>query len=168
MSEFVIRRALLSDAASLSAFASDQFRATYSSVTPPQDLEEYLSATFTIELQSEEIASPEGDVLLAVFDDIIVGYAHIIHEAGVTPSAFLKRIYVDQSWKGRGIASALLTEVIAKAKAFGADRITLTVYEHNARAVAFYRKTGFTVTGKEVFHVGEDKQTDFVMEMTIA
>ncbi len=162
--EFTIRSALPSDAVSLSDFASKQFRATYGADTPAADLEAYVSKSFTTEKQLQEITNSDDAVLMSVVGETIIGYAHFKFEAGVTRSAFLNRIYVEQSWKGKAVGSALLTEVIGKARGLGADRIKLTVYEKNARAVAFYKKAGFAVVGTEVFAVGEDRQTDFVME----
>ncbi|MBL8577176.1 MAG: GNAT family N-acetyltransferase [Mesorhizobium sp.] len=162
--QFVIRAASPSDAASLSDFASQQFRATYSADTPAPDLEAYISENFTAEKQSEEITHSGSDVLIAAIGEKIVGFAHVEFQAGLTPSAFLNRIYVEQSWKGKAVGSALLAEVVGKARGLGAERIKLTVYEKNARAVAFYKKAGFSVIGTEVFPVGEDRQTDLVME----
>lgn len=148
----------------LSDFASRQFRATYSADTPASDLEAYIARSFTAEKQFGEIADSGGYVLLATVGETIIGYAHVQFEAGATRSAFLNRIYVEPSWKGREVGAALLAEVIGKARGLGAERIKLTVYERNARAVAFYRKAGFAVIGTEIFPVGEDRQTDLVME----
>jgi ribosomal protein S18 acetylase RimI-like enzyme len=36
------------------------------------------------------------------------------------------------------------------------------VWEHNARAIAFYRKAGFEEIGLTVYVVGSDAQTDRV------
>ena len=44
-----------------------------------------------------------------------------------------------------------------------ADRIVLAVWENNPRAIAFYRKCGFTVTGAQPFVLGTEVQTDYVM-----
>lgn len=165
--QFVIRPALISDAALVSDFAAEQFKATYGADTPPSDLETYISKSFTTEKQREEIESSDGHVLLAVSRDTIIGYTHVQFKADASPQAFLNRIYVEQSWKGKAVGSALLTEAIGKVRGLGAHRLKLTVYERNARAVAFYKRAGFDVIGTEVFLVGEDKQTDLVMEKLI-
>jgi len=46
--------------------------------------------------------------------------------------------------------------------------LELTVYERNARAIAFYERAGFVVTGNTIFAVGQDLQSDLVMEMKLA
>jgi ribosomal protein S18 acetylase RimI-like enzyme len=162
--QFLIRSASPSDAASLSHFASKQFRATYLADTSTDDLEAYISNSFTVEKQAEEIANSGSAMLLAINGETLIGYAHVIFKADATGSAFLNRIYVEQSWKGKAVGSALLTGAIGKAQELGADRIRLTVYERNTGAVAFYEKAGFYMIGTEVFAVGEVNQTDIVME----
>ncbi|HEX7807692.1 MAG TPA: GNAT family N-acetyltransferase, partial [Thermoanaerobaculia bacterium] len=41
--------------------------------------------------------------------------------------------------------------------------VWLGVWEHNPRAIAFYEKCGFRITGKHPFLLGSDLQTDLVM-----
>jgi diamine N-acetyltransferase len=47
------------------------------------------------------------------------------------------------------------------------DLLWLCVWMQNHRATAFYVKTGFGVCGSETFMLGEDAQTDHVMEMAV-
>jgi ribosomal protein S18 acetylase RimI-like enzyme len=49
----------------------------------------------------------------------------------------------------------------------GADRVWLGVWEHNPRAIAFYRKCGFDETGEQVFLLGRDPQRDLVMSRPV-
>lgn len=165
--QFEIRFALPSDAISLSKFAAEQFRTTYSTDTPESDLEAYISENFTTVKQCEEIESRHSRVLLAIFCENIIGYAHVELDEGNRRSAFLNRIYVDTAWKGKAVGSALLAEVLANVRQQGTERVSLTVYERNTRAVAFYKRSGFDVIGTENFQVGDDKQTDFVMEKSL-
>jgi ribosomal protein S18 acetylase RimI-like enzyme len=44
----------------------------------------------------------------------------------------------------------------------------LGVWEHNPRAIAFYRKSGFVEVGDHVFPVGRDPQRDVVMARAVA
>jgi RimJ/RimL family protein N-acetyltransferase len=43
----------------------------------------------------------------------------------------------------------------------------LGVWEHNPRAQAFYAKWGFRKVGEERFDLGDDIQTDWVMELAL-
>ena len=55
----------------------------------------------------------------------------------------LQRIAVDPEHRRRGVASALLDEVVAVAVAAGSDRVLLEVREDNSGALAFYAERGF-------------------------
>ncbi len=164
---FTIRRARPSDAEALCEFAAQQFRATYGSDTPASDLESYIKANFSAEQQNAEIGDPSAAVFLAMLDDRVIGYAHLILDTVDRRSAFLNRIYVHTDWRGRGLAMDLLKTVLHEAHRRGATRLELTVYERNARAIAFYERAGFVVTGNTTFAVGQDLQSDLVMEMKL-
>jgi ribosomal protein S18 acetylase RimI-like enzyme len=51
----------------------------------------------------------------------------------------------------------------AEAQAMGKRRLLLGVYAGNARAIAFYRKTGFAEIGARQFLVGATLCDDLVM-----
>ena len=57
-------------------------------------------------------------------------------------------VAVDVRFRRQGIASFLLENVLALAKARGAKQIFLEVRESNAAAITLYRKFGFSVAGR--------------------
>jgi len=57
---------------------------------------------------------------------------------------------------------------IGEAKRGGYKTLWLGVWEHNHRARAFYRKWNFHDVGTHVFHLGEDLQTDILMQRSIS
>ena len=57
--------------------------------------------------------------------------------------------------------------VRASARASGARVLWLGVWEHNPRAIAFYRKCGYIAVGSKTFDVGGDLQTDRVMRLPL-
>ncbi|KQV68089.1 GNAT family N-acetyltransferase [Rhizobium sp. Root1220] len=165
---FEIGRAAGSDAAALAGFAARLFRSTYSADTLESDLDAYIDKAFSTESQSAEIADPSAAVFLAKADGAIVGYVHLIVALAEQCAARLSRIYIDADWRGRGLANDLLNAVIGECRQRGVTRIELTVFERNARAIAFYTKVGFAVTGTTTFTVGADVQRDMVMVMDVA
>jgi len=46
----------------------------------------------------------------------------------------------------------------------GHDVVWLGVWEHNERAIAFYKKWGFTQFGEHTFMLGKDAQTDWLLK----
>ena len=165
---FAIRHANRSDAEALSIFAAEQFRATYQDDTPASDLKSHIQKTFSTECQQAEIDDPSAALFLATANDQIIGYAHVLVGMVDAHSAFLNRIYVHADWKGCGVAKNLLEKVVRESRQRGAQRLELTVFERNARAIAFYMKSGFAAVGSTTFPVGEDLQTDNVMEIAPA
>jgi ribosomal-protein-alanine N-acetyltransferase len=83
---------------------------------------------------------PTIGYLVAEQDGVVAGYAVASYAGDI---AELQRIGVDVTARRRGIATALLGEVIARAPEAGADRLLLEVRADNAGAVAFYASQGF-------------------------
>lgn len=79
----------------------------------------------------------------------------------------LKRIYVLSRFRGSPLASALMQAVVDEAQAAadpaGTARLLLGVKDDNHRALAFYRKHGFSTIGTRRFDVGGSIYDDFVL-----
>ena len=160
----IIRRATPSDAATLASISLRTFVDTFAPHNTAADMESYTSVAFTEEKQRREIESEGSVTLLGEQDGDTIAYAQV----RITPGAphgdvELARFYVDQPLHGRGIAQTLMDAVEAHARALGGTRLWLGVWEHNLRAIAFYRKCGFIQRGAQPFLLGTDLQTDLVM-----
>lgn len=59
---------------------------------------------------------------------------------------------VDEDWRGRGLGSALLAEAFRWARWAGIEKLALTVYPHNQRAINLYKKFGFVEEGRLTGH----------------
>jgi ribosomal protein S18 acetylase RimI-like enzyme len=87
------------------------------------------------------------ETLVAVAGDELVGSVHVARsrhgfgELGMT---------VAQAWRGRGVGSALLAAAIESARADGLHKLSLSVFAHNQRAIALYKKFGFIEEGRRV------------------
>jgi ribosomal protein S18 acetylase RimI-like enzyme len=57
---------------------------------------------------------------------------------------------------------------IDEAKQGDYETLWLGVWEHNHRAQAFYRKWNFHEVGTHVFQLGDDPQTDILMQLTLS
>jgi ribosomal protein S18 acetylase RimI-like enzyme len=53
-------------------------------------------------------------------------------------------------WRGRGVGSALLAAAIGWARQRGLHKLSLSVFPHNAAAIALYRKFGFVEEGRRI------------------
>ena len=91
-----------------------------------------------------EYAPPRGVLLLAVADGRTVGCVALRPLDEQTCE--MKRLYVRQEGRGRGIGRLLCTLLIAEAQARGYARMKLDTVPQMAAAIALYRALGFVPT----------------------
>ena len=165
-----IRPATVSDAAALTEFARSIFLETFGPMNEASHIEPYVASAFTEAVQAEEIGRAGTFTLLVVDEtDRIRGYAYVARGApaevrvGEGPIE-IKRFYVASDQHGRGVAAALMQAEFERSREAGARTVWLGVWEENARAIAFYHKQGFVQAGTQRFLLGDDLQTDWVMQ----
>jgi putative acetyltransferase len=91
----------------------------------------------------------EGANLVAVANGRIVGNLGIARESHpATRHIASLGMHVAADWRGRGVGSALLAEAFRWAEWAGVEKVTLTVYPDNERALALYRRFGFVEEGR--------------------
>ena len=77
-------------------------------------------------------------------------------------------VYVTPQQRGTGLATRLMDGVVAWARdEAGLDRLHLYVHEHNPRAAAFYRRYGFTETGKTMPYDLDPSTVEIEMSMAL-
>lgn len=86
-------------------------------------------------------APPRGRLLLALVDDMPAGCVALRPLAADT--AELKRLYVREKWRGRGIGRLLAERLVADARYIGYARIQLDSLPTMTAAAALYRSLGF-------------------------
>jgi RimJ/RimL family protein N-acetyltransferase len=57
---------------------------------------------------------------------------------------------IAREWRGRGVGSALMVAGIDWARGQGLHKLSLSVWPHNAAAIALYRKYGFVEEGRHI------------------
>jgi ribosomal protein S18 acetylase RimI-like enzyme len=163
-----LRDATAADAAALAELAERTFRDTFAASNTPENLDAFCAGAYGTAIQGREIADPRMATVLAEHQGRLVGFGQL--RWGPPPECVsaqrpveIQRLYVDAPWHGRGVAQALMGELLERAATGGADQVWLGVWEHNLRAIAFYRKLGFAAVGAHVFPVGQDPQRDLVL-----
>jgi GNAT superfamily N-acetyltransferase len=156
------------DALRLSEFAAQVFRETFGPHNSAENLEAYIGAAFTEEKLREEILDPIRRTTLAISGDELVGYTQLAYvppdiAAEIAAPVELVRLYVHSGWHGRGISHDLMLDAMMAAKLEERETLWLGVWERNGRALAFYRKWGFTEAGSHIFQMGDDPQRDLIL-----
>ncbi len=164
----VVRPATAADAPLLSRLGAETFRETYAGQMRDQDIAEYVGATYNSGRQARELADPTLGYVVLDGGSEAAGFALVRagHDCPAVPGtdvAELVRFYVRAPWQGRGLGRTLMDAVLAEARRLGGRRIWLSVWERNARAIAFYERMGFRVAGTRFFQLGADRQNDYVM-----
>jgi RimJ/RimL family protein N-acetyltransferase len=59
---------------------------------------------------------------------------------------------VARPWRGRGVGTALLEAAMKWAREEGLHKLSLSVFPHNAAAIALYRRFGFVEEGRRIKH----------------
>lgn len=172
-SQFTIRPARLGDASRLSDFEIRCFCETFGPANTPEDVTAHIASHFTPEHQEREIRSGTMRTLVVEAGDEFIAYSLIRSvppPASVTGAApiELERIYVASTWHGQGVAAALMDATLEAARSLGGRTIWLSVWEHNPRAIAFYKKQGFVEVGRAHFWVGSDRQNDILVARSLS
>lgn len=164
----VIRPATLKDAKKLARLAERTFRETFSDTNSAENMDLHCAASYSENLQAAELADPQYITFVAEADDQLVAYAQI--HFGLPPACVpsiraseIQRLYVEQAWHGKGLAQQLMQTCLDTIEKQSMDMAWLGVWEHNPRAIAFYRKFNFYECGDHVFSVGNDPQRDIIL-----
>jgi|CXWL01.1.fsa_nt_gi GNAT superfamily N-acetyltransferase len=172
MTETIIRLATVADAGMLAELAAQTFRDTFEIYNDPADMDAYVSETLTAECFAEEIVDTANVWFVAEVDGSSAGYAKVragrAHES-VTGEAPIEisRLYAEKRFHGHGVGRSLIEACFDEARRQNARTVWLGVWEHNARAIAFYEKCGFARCGATTFVLGKDVQTDAVMSLSL-
>jgi ribosomal protein S18 acetylase RimI-like enzyme len=163
-----LRDAVPGDAVALAALAERTFRDTFAESNTAADIDAHCASNFGPDRQLAEIEDSGWTTVVAAADDGLVGFGQLRWSRppdcvpGTKPQE-IARLYMDKAFHGRGLAPRLMDALLTRAAAAGADVIWLGVWEHNPRAIAFYRKSAFEEAGDHSFLRGSDRQRDIVM-----
>lgn len=148
------------------------FREAFAEQNAAEHMEDYIATALSESKLASELRNEQSQFMLAYLGHDLVGYlkvnfgdAQTEHVDGDTME--IERIYVYARVYGTGVGQALLNRAIEMAKASGVTTIWLGVWEHNLKAVRFYKKNGFEKFGEHIFHLGSDAQVDILMRRPV-
>ena len=113
---------------------------------------------------TNELNNPISHNIVALLDDCIVGFASFWR---VDIEVELQNIFVKRTARGKGIASLLLTEMLAEAKACRLKRCLLEVSSLNSEAIYLYGKFGFLTDGVRKNYYSSEKADAVLMSKRI-
>ncbi|WP_157215621.1 GNAT family N-acetyltransferase [Flavisphingomonas formosensis] len=167
-----VRRAHAGDAAKLSMLGTATFLDSFAEDHPFDAIRAHMEANHSEAAYHAIFADPANAVwILESPVGTPVGFAMLTPPSADVPlrpgDIELKRIYILPGWKGGGHGRALMDAAMAEARARGAVRMLLSVYEKNPAAQAFYGRLGFRRIGEQCFMVGPVPFVDHVMALDL-
>jgi diamine N-acetyltransferase len=172
-----IRVATPVDAAVLSEIASATFPLACPPHTTQDAIADFISTNFAVTNFDSYLADSNRVLFLAEESGEAIGYAmlvlgepadpDVIAAVTLRPTSELSKLYVLPGHHGGGVSVALVASAVDSARAGGRAGMWLGVSEENARANAFYEKSGFVRVGVKKFLVGERWEDDFVRERAL-
>ncbi|CAE6699854.1 hypothetical protein R20943_00508 [Paraburkholderia aspalathi] len=160
-----IRTARPEDVARIAALGAQVWVRTYAAAGVSDVIAQYVLTTFTPEKILALLNDPGIVLLVAEAEANLVGY--IVMRFGSYHADVpieIETLYIQGSFSGRGIGSALLTDAKGIAEARTGNRaIWLAVNSQNEKAISFYRSRGLMQEGVAYFELGGIKHENKVM-----
>lgn len=170
MTEPSVIRAQEADLPALAALEAHTFRETFSGVYAPQDLEQFLSTKKSLPAITAEWSRPGTQYFILRHEGRNAGFIKLnLHhqpDNGTLlpePVMELEKIYVLNDYFGKGLGKILMEKTLAVARENFVRTLWLGVWEHNHRALAFYKKEGFSQFGEHNFTVGQQTDRDLLL-----
>ncbi|MFB9770453.1 GNAT family N-acetyltransferase [Lactiplantibacillus modestisalitolerans] len=168
------RKLTVNDAQLLRQISIETFQDTFGAQNTAANMQAYLSEAYDLGKLTAELANPESwfyFVFVAGHDEP-AGYLKLnvgaAQSEAMGPHALeVERIYIRSAYKHRGLGSAFIQQALKFADDAHKKKIWLGVWEHNEPAKAFYHKWGFEPFSAHSFVMGDDPQTDILMQRSI-
>ena len=169
MSDIIIYLASIDDADDIEYLSKKTFFDTFHAQNTKEDMEIFFRENFTHDKIKDELLNPLNYFFIAKINGENAGYCKL--SAINKPDKFqdfksieICRLYALDNFIGEGIGKALMQYSIQFAAEQHASIIWLGVWEHNQRAIKFYKKFGFEKFDEHEFVLGKDVQNDWLMK----
>jgi ribosomal protein S18 acetylase RimI-like enzyme len=164
-----IEKANFGELRTLQDLGKTTFLETFSKSNTAADMQQYLAVNFSLDKLSIELSESNSQFFIAWDGAVGVGYLKVnIGLAQTEPmdeqSLEIERIYVLNAYHGKKVGQLLYEQALAVAAGLGKSSVWLGVWEKNPRAIRFYEKNGFVAFDTHIFKMGEDEQTDILMQ----
>ena len=157
------------DSALLATLGYQTFVDAFGKDNNEADLRAYVEQAFSEPTIRQELSDSNASFYIAYQKDDPAGYLKL--RQGQVPDQLqgrrvleLQRIYVHQHALGQGIGARLMQTAVDYARERRYEVLWLGVWERNPSAIAFYQKWGFAKFGSHTFMIGQDAQTDWLMQ----
>jgi L-amino acid N-acyltransferase len=121
---------------------------------------EVTGSTVTFDIEPRTVAEQRGWIerhqgahpaLVAVEGGVVAGFGSLspFRDRAAYATTVEDSVYVDASWRGRGVGTILLEELVALAQKQGFHTVVARISGDNAPSIALHRRCGFELVGVE-------------------
>ncbi len=157
---FVIRPATSDDIGKVRNLLVATWHDTYDSLLGVERVTETTNRWHALDVLTTQAARPNASFLVASQSGEAVGHAFAVEQDGDV--LLLSRLYVLPTCQRQGIGDELLRVAVRRHP--GMKRVQLVVEARNTKALAFYGRHGFMITGE----IEEEEPRPLRMEMTVS
>jgi diamine N-acetyltransferase len=148
------------------------FYDSFHHMNTPANMAEYMDRAFNPQQLLSELNNPSSEFYFITVNEMIAGYLKInqgpaqsdLHEDDCLE---IERIYVDHEFQGQSLGARLLEKAKGRAVELNLNHIWLGVWEKNPDAIRFYQRHGFEIFGSHPFRMGDEVQTDILMQCKV-
>ena len=170
---FFLKLISIDDLNDLRSISIETFKQTFAAQNTRENIRLHLKNKISIKQLKNEICNPNSKFYFIYQKNKIIGYLKLNFNDSQREKMYLnngfeiERIYLITKFQGKGLGKKLFTKILNMGKEKGYKKVWLGVWENNFRAIKFYEKYGFKKFGQNNFLLGNDLQTDYLLEMDI-
>ena len=149
------------------AIAKEVWPIAYGAILSEEQLDYMMEMMYSVESLQTQFNEKGHHFILAIEDEIPVGFASYEFNCNETPKTKIHKIYILPNQQGKGTGKVLIDYITESARKNNQEALFLNVNRHNV-AQRFYKKLGFEVVFEEIIDIGRGYvMDDFVMEKSI-
>jgi ribosomal protein S18 acetylase RimI-like enzyme len=166
-----LRRATANDASALAAIGAATFTETFGHLYPPEDLQEFLTGSHSVDAWARMLADPQRAVFITELAGgatpigfIVVGACKLPVENREPTAGEIQQLYVLAQHHNLRLGTRLMDAGLEWLQAQGRTPLYIGVWSENYGAQRFYGRYGFNKVGEYGFPVGKTIDREFILK----
>lgn len=163
-----IRKAELRDINNLAVLKQQVWISTYATEGLIAEFSSYVLSEYSVENIKMSIENKKSMTLVAICNNCLVGCVEILLAPqspidDIEPCIEITTLYILERFQNKGIGKTLLNESLKIIESLQHNKMWLSVYYKNERAIDFYQRQNFTRIGEIDFRLGKEKYKNYLM-----